>query len=146
MLYVVLMTMAILVVEDHADSLALLARLLTRIGYAVTPVSTIAEAKTAARKTTFDLAIVDVGLPDGDGCDLMRDLRAAYGQKGLAMTGFGMPDELERYQKANFDGHIIKPFDWPTLLRLVRSMTEPVQPAPPDASPSLVTSPHELNA
>jgi CheY-like chemotaxis protein len=63
------------------------------------------------RKTL--LAIVDVGLPDGDGCELMTTLRSDHGLGGVALTGNGMEDDVKRCRRAGFDHHFLKPIDMP---------------------------------
>jgi CheY-like chemotaxis protein len=70
----------ILIVEDHADSATMLARLLYRSGkgYAPVAVGTCAMAIEAASNLRFDLLICDIMLPDGDGCELLAKLRAMY--------------------------------------------------------------------
>ena len=64
-----------------------------------------------APKAKFDVLISDIGLPDGDGWELMRKLREQIPNlKGIAMSGYGMRTDLEKSKQAGFAGHIIKPF------------------------------------
>ena len=62
----------VLLVEDHEETLQVMAELLRRLGHEVTTASTIKEALKAAGEKHFDLVISDLGLPDGLGHDLMR--------------------------------------------------------------------------
>ena len=71
----------VLLVDDHADTLRSMDRLLRVRGYQVCVASTVAAALEAAATHPFDLLISDVGLPDGSGMDLMRELRLRYGGK-----------------------------------------------------------------
>lgn len=104
----------ILLVEDNVDTLRLLSRLLERSGYRVACATRIAEAMQeveAARKAgwPFDLLISDLGLPDGDGRELMRQLRALDGPPGIAISGYGMEADVESSRSAGFREHLTKP-------------------------------------
>lgn len=114
----------LLLVEDHADTRNVFCRLFTLHGVDVTGVDSIAAGKRAADASLFDLALIDLGLPDGDGCELMRYLREAHGLPGIAVTGSGMPDDLERCRAAGFAGHILKPFSVGELVEEIRRLTE----------------------
>lgn len=105
----------ILLVEDHTDSANAITRLLEMEGYEVFPVENIRTALAAATTHEFDLVICDIGLPDGDGCALIKELRAAYNLDGIALTGLAMPDEIERLQKAGFVYCITKPVTFENL-------------------------------
>jgi CheY-like chemotaxis protein len=100
---------SILVVEDHADSAALLERLLTRMGHTVATAACVREATALAAARRFDIVISDVGLPDGDGYALFRSVRAMYPVKGIAVTGYGTPDDLAACRQAGFEAHLVKP-------------------------------------
>lgn len=100
----------ILLVEDHADTLSVFTRVLVDLGHQVTGVSTIRDARAAAANAPFDVALCDVDLPDGSGWDLMPDL-AGRGIRGIALTGFGMDQDLKRSAEAGFAEHLTKPVD-----------------------------------
>lgn len=59
----------------------------------------------------MDLIVCDIGLPDGDGWQLMEIVRARHGVAGIAMSGFGSPSDLRRSTAAGFAIHLVKPFD-----------------------------------
>ena len=107
----------ILLVEDHEPTRAPLARLLTRRGYAVVPVASVAEAVAQAAAQPFDLVLSDIGLPDGDGFELMEILRDRYGLKGIALTGYGMQEDVVRSNQAGFMAHLTKPISVASLDR-----------------------------
>jgi len=69
-----------------------------------------------AKSETFDLLLCDIGLPDGDGCDLMRELHALYKLEGVAVTGYGMAHDVERCLGAGFNSHVLKPISFDKLL------------------------------
>ncbi len=102
-------TRRILLIEDHKPTCDTLTRLLVRRKYEVVGVSSVSEARATAERERFDLVISDIGLPDGTGYELMSDLRNRYGLIGLALTGFGMDEDVDRSQAAGFLGHLTKP-------------------------------------
>jgi CheY-like chemotaxis protein len=83
--------------------------LLARRGFGVVAAGSVAEARDLAGKETFNLLISDIGLPDGDGYSLMNELGQKYGLKGIALTGYGMEEDIARSQAAGFLAHITKP-------------------------------------
>lgn len=109
----------LLIVEDHAATLQVLTSLLTRSGFEAIGTSNVAEALLAASQNSFDLVISDLGLPDGTGIQLMEQLRADYGLKGIALTGYGMEEDIARAQQAGFIAHLIKPVQINELRRVL---------------------------
>lgn len=107
----------LLVVEDHEDTLATLERLLTRRGYAVRTATTIAEALEVAAEYSFDVLVSDIGLPDGRGTDLLERIGQLRGVRppAIAMSGFGMEDDLGRSREAGFSEHLTKPVEFSSL-------------------------------
>lgn len=99
----------ILLVEDHEATRLALSSLLRRRGYDVLVASSLAEARTLAAKNEIDLVISDLGLPDGSGHDLMTELNRTRGTKGIALTGYGMEEDIARSRAAGFVAHLIKP-------------------------------------
>lgn len=113
----------ILLVEDHADTRRAMARLLTRLGCEVTSAATVGEALQLAASQSFRLLISDLGLPDGSGTDVIRQLKARHGIKGIALSGFGMEDDIARSKEAGFDAHLTKPVSLHALEATVRRLT-----------------------
>jgi CheY-like chemotaxis protein len=100
----------VLLVEDHESTRTTLAHLLARRQYQVKTAATVAEARKLAAQQKFDLVISDIGLPDGNGFDLMTELRARDSDlQGIALTGYGMEDDIVRSQSAGFARHLTKP-------------------------------------
>jgi signal transduction histidine kinase/methylmalonyl-CoA mutase cobalamin-binding subunit len=123
----------LLLVEDHADTAQVMARMLRRAGFQVTVATTLAQARAeteAARKTVDDngrthpirLVVSDLGLPDGSGHELMRDLAAKYRLRGIALSGFGMEEDVRRAEQAGFAKHLTKPVDFASLLATIREL------------------------
>lgn len=107
----------VLLVDDHADTLRSMDRLLRSRGYRVCTAPSVAGALAAAANQSFELLISDVGLPDGSGMDLMRELRLRHGEtlRGIALSGYGMEEDIARSRDAGFDDHLTKPVDMVTL-------------------------------
>ncbi len=124
----------ILLVEDHADSAQQLTRLLKRAGHEVTCATNLAEARELAANDTFDLLISDLGLPDGSGHDLMREISASRPLPGIALSGYGMEEDIKASLSAGFSRHLTKPVNWPELkaaiLVLEQAAAKPVEDTP----------------
>jgi CheY-like chemotaxis protein len=112
----------LLLVEDHDITRATIDRLLTRRGYAVKAASCSKDAVQLAMSNAFDLVISDIGLPDGDGYALMKELRIRHGLRGIALTGYGMEDDIERGRDAGFVAHLTKPVDVQKLAAVLKQM------------------------
>jgi len=104
------LSLRLLLVEDHADSAAALADLLGLLGHQVTLAGSVAAALEAAEKAgDLDLVVSDIGLPDGSGLDLMPELARRFGVKGIALSGYGMEEDLRKSRAAGFALHLTKP-------------------------------------
>lgn len=131
----------ILLVEDHPDTLRTMARLLRAAHHEVTPVASVSAAIAAAGTQDFDLLVSDIGLPDGSGCDLMRQLKSDHpALNGIALTGYGMEDDIESTRRAGFAAHITKPIVITQLLATIQKLaagaeTVPARPAPAGPGP-----------
>ncbi|MFL6290565.1 MAG: ATP-binding protein, partial [Thermoanaerobaculia bacterium] len=107
----------LLLVEDHADTAEAMADLLRALGHEVTVAGSVGSALGAAeaRAGRIDLVVSDLGLPDGSGLDLMRELSGRYGLKGIALSGYGMEEDVQRSREAGFSKHLTKPVDLQAL-------------------------------
>jgi signal transduction histidine kinase len=99
----------VLLVEDHGPTSDALSHLLSRRNYEVTAAPCLADARAAAKAGQFDILISDIGLPDGDACDLMSELGAHNGLVGIALSGYGMEADIMRTKAAGFISHLTKP-------------------------------------
>jgi CheY-like chemotaxis protein/anti-sigma regulatory factor (Ser/Thr protein kinase) len=103
--------MRILLVEDHEDTNRSLTNLLRRRGYHVQSARDLRSARDLSSKEEFDVLISDLGLPDGSGTDLMQTLRSERPVFGIALTGYGMENDIRKSQEAGFKHHLVKPID-----------------------------------
>lgn len=113
----------LLVVEDHVDTARLLKRLLEMSGYSVRTAVSMAEAIAFSASDSFDVIISDVGLPDGSGYELMRQLRRRGVVRGIAMSGYGMDEDVRLSHDAGFAEHLVKPIDVDELEQALRRVT-----------------------
>jgi len=112
-------SMRILLVEDHEDTNRSLTSLLRRRGYHVQPALTFQSALELGAKEKFDVLISDLGLPDGSGIDLIQKL-VSKPPLGIALTGFGMEQDIRRSRDAGFQHHLVKPIDLNKLDSLIQ--------------------------
>ncbi|PYL56634.1 MAG: diguanylate cyclase, partial [Verrucomicrobia bacterium] len=112
--------MRILLVEDHEDTNRSLTNLLRRRGYHVQSALNFRSAVDLSAKEPFDVLISDLALPDGNGIDLMRKLNANGPVFGIALTGFGMEDDIRKSKEAGFQHHLVKPIDLNKLDSLIQ--------------------------
>jgi two-component system CheB/CheR fusion protein len=105
----------ILLVDDHADTLEITGLLLSNLSYEVHLAADVRSALELAAANRFDLVVSDLGLPDGSGFDLMQELRDRYGLKGIALSGYGMAEDVRLSHLAGFVEHLVKPVTFQTL-------------------------------
>ncbi len=111
---------SILLVEDHQDTRETLARLLRRRGHEVHLAGSIADAlKIVSTIPQLDILISDFGLPDGDGFDALNAIRAVHAVRAIAMSGFGMDEDIRRSLEAGFAHHLTKPVDFARLESII---------------------------
>ena len=113
----------ILLVEDHVDTARALVRLLEGRGYSVRAAGTMAAGLSAIGEERFDLLICDIGLPDGTGFDLIQQVRRTNSTPALALSGFGMDEDIARAKAAGFGGHLPKPVNFQKLEAAIWQLT-----------------------
>ena len=100
---------AILLVDDHADTLNTLSRLLVKRGYDVSTAATCTQALQLVASKPFDLVVSDLGLPDRSGLDLIAEIRKDMQIPAIALSGFGMESDVTHSIEAGFTEHLTKP-------------------------------------
>jgi len=114
--------MRILLVEDHEDTNRSLTSLLRRRGYHVQSALTFQSAIELSAKEKFDVLISDLGLPDGSGIDLIQKL-VSRPPLGIALTGFGMEQDIRKSREVGFQHHLVKPIDLNKLDSIIQGGT-----------------------
>ncbi|MFI6908387.1 response regulator transcription factor [Nonomuraea sp. NPDC050394] len=127
--------MRITIIEDDDRVARALVTVLTQSGFDVSRIATAAEAVQA---DPADVVLVDLGLPDGDGLDVIRKLRDRPETAVIAVTARSEEHERVRGLRAGADDYIVKPFGVPELLaridavlrrtRVARSLSHPDEP------------------
>ncbi len=111
----------VMVVDDNADAAELLGLWLETQGYRVTVKTDARDALATARVDPADVYVLDIGLPEMDGNELARRLRADPRTRKatlIALTGYGQAQDILRSRESGFDHHFVKPAD-PTRLAVV---------------------------
>ncbi|MEO5721809.1 MAG: response regulator [Chthoniobacterales bacterium] len=106
--------------EDHEDTNKTLTNLLRLRGYQVQSANNIESALALGTTAQFDVLVSDIGLPDGTGIDLIRRLSANRPALAIALTGFGMEEDVRKTQDAGFNHHLVKPIDVNKLDSLIQ--------------------------
>jgi two-component system CheB/CheR fusion protein len=127
----------VMIVEDNADSREMLCELLELQGFKCHPAENGAAALALLKHLRPDVAILDVGLPEIDGFELARRIRARPELVHtclIALTGYGQPSDRAVGREAGFDAHLVKPVRVEQLLELLAEMQpnvgrEPARPA-----------------
>lgn len=101
----------VLLVEDSEDIRHLMEIMLQRAGHDVVAVGDGARALEIAARAEFDLALIDIGLPEMGGVEVCRRLRELVGSRTrlVAATGYGHSEAREEARAASFDAYLIKP-------------------------------------
>jgi PAS domain S-box-containing protein len=112
----------VMIVDDNVDAATSLAALLDAFGHEVVVKHDAQSALLAATATAADVYILDIGLPDLDGYELARRLRArpeCAEATLIALTGYGQPNDRSMGQTAGFDHYLVKPVDIEKLAQLL---------------------------
>jgi two-component system CheB/CheR fusion protein len=100
----------ILLVEDHGVTADILQKALAADGHTVDRAGDVTTALRLADCGGIDLLLSDLGLPDGSGHDLMKQLhRRGHRFPGIALSGYGQDEDIRRSRQAGFSAHLTKP-------------------------------------
>lgn len=114
------MSLQVLVVEDDREIRALLQSSLTAEGFAVRTAVSVSEATALLRHALPDLVLLDLGLPDGDGADLVREIRRRHALPVLVVSARHQEAEKVKLLDAGADDFLTKPFSVGELLARIR--------------------------
>jgi PAS domain S-box-containing protein len=141
----------ILVIEDNVDTAESVGQLLALEGHRIQLATDGRSGMAKARELVPDVVLCDIGLPDVDGYEVARELRAdpaLHGMRLVALSGYTLQEDKERAKQAGFDAHLGKPSSAEDLTRIVWSEPTPddgqrttarridYSPAPARGSPS----------
>lgn len=125
---------AVLLVEDHSLSAELFKRLLGKCGCTIAVARSVGEAMShrQALGRPYDLILSDIGLPDGTGHDLLRQLRGGGdATPAIALSGYGMAHDVANSLQAGFAMHLTKPVDTEALLTAIDGVLQCASPSRP---------------
>jgi CheY-like chemotaxis protein len=117
----------VLLVEDDDDSRKLLGTMLKRYGAKVTSAKSAAEALDVFENEVPDVIISDIGMPEQDGYELIRKLRALPVEKGgkipaIALTGYASRKDRERALSSGYHQHVAKPIEQADLINTIAAL------------------------
>ena len=110
----------VFLVENHRDSAKYIRLYLEHLGHKVTAVPDMATALKEFPQSNYDVLISDIGLPDGDGWQLMERMRGMRPAFSIAMSGYGSVEDLRRSRSVGYDHHLVKPFSAAELIALLQ--------------------------
>ncbi|WP_370663711.1 response regulator [Massilia brevitalea] len=112
----------ILIVDDNLDAAQSLTEVLRAFGHAVASAASSREALALAEQDWPQMFVLDIGLPDIDGYELVRRLRSLQAGRSalyLALTGYGQAHDRVLSRSAGFDHHFVKPVDLRALIAVI---------------------------
>jgi two-component system response regulator RegX3 len=140
----------VLFVEDERSILEPFSRALAREGFEPVPARTVAEALERAAETPPDVVLLDVMLPDGDGRDVLRELRKTSDVPVIMLTARGTETDRVVGLELGADDYVVKPFSGAEVIARLRAVLRRTRqpPAPPPAVPTapIQIGPLELDA
>jgi signal transduction histidine kinase/ActR/RegA family two-component response regulator len=138
----------ILLIEDDPLTLRVLTRLLQAHQHEIQSSDTVAGALELASRWDFDVLVSDIGLADGTGYELIRNLRAHRPVRAIALTGFGMDEDISMARTAGFAAHMTKPVDFARLEATIQQVASGAEDVPgpsldlPRGGDSVAPTPH----
>jgi PAS domain S-box-containing protein len=122
----------VLVVDDEVDARDLVADVFTRAGAKVACASSATDALRIIKARTPQLLVCDIGMPERDGYDLLREIRALDGANAdipvVALTAYARDEDRQRALGAGFQVHVAKPFDADDLLAVAARLVSETRP------------------
>jgi CheY-like chemotaxis protein len=112
-------SLRLFLVENHEDTVRYMQLFLEQLSYKVCIATDMGTALREIPKSHCDVLISDIGLPDGDGWQLMEKLGDNRPPFAIAMSGYGTGNDQRRSRAAGYDYHLVKPFTPEALLALL---------------------------
>ena len=123
-------TYHVLLVEDHAAAAKAAARLLRHEGYRVTISGRMEDAIGLCAAMKFDVLLIDMELPDGNGLDLLDGIRGTCTAPAIVLSGYASTELLDRAKQRGFAEYLVKPVSAVGLTEAIRRVTGGSPPAP----------------
>ena len=117
-------SLRVFVVENHTDTREFLTFMLEELGHTVVVADTMSKALRDAPAANPEVIISDIGLPDGDGWELLNKLALARPAYAIAMSGFGMSSDRVRSKAAGYRHHLVKPMGLEQLESILREAAD----------------------
>ncbi len=126
------MSQHILVVDDEPQMRELLAVYLSRRGYEVSTTASSPETMRLINETAIDLVVLDIGLAEEDGLNLLSTIKTAHpGLRVVMLTGMGFVEELlQEASQKGADGYVSKLLPLEELLMAIQQVLKPLRPQP----------------
>ena len=121
----------VFVVENHVDTREFLKFMLEELGHTVLVADTMAKALRDVPAANCDVLISDIGLPDGDGWELLSRLDLPRPIYAIAMSGFGMSSDRVRSKAVGYRHHLVKPMGLEQLESILSSAAEELHGSDP---------------
>jgi CheY-like chemotaxis protein len=116
----------ILVVDDQPDARQVLTKVFERVGATVTSAGSVSEALSTLKTTVPHILISDIGMPETDGLDLIREIRSngfsAKNLPAIALTAFAQEADVQSALTAGYQLHVSKPIDPGNLSQMVSNL------------------------
>src|SRR6202011_382719 len=113
-------SLSVFLVENHEDTVRYMQLYLEQLGYQVSVAADMATALREIPPSNCDVLISDIGLPDGDGWQLMERMESRRPTFAIAMSGYGTGEDLRRSRSVGYNHHLVKPFPPDDLVALLR--------------------------
>jgi DNA-binding response OmpR family regulator len=130
----------ILVVEDELLTRRMLQELLQREGFAIITAGTVAEAVAEVERRAYDLVLLDLVLPDGDGLTICRRIRARHQMPIVILSTRRQLDDRVAGLETGADDYIIKPFEPRELVARIRAQLRRAQELNRDGEAAVIHS------
>jgi len=120
----------ILLAEDNKKVQGFNKRLLAGEGFAVQTAMTLADARGILKQQAIDAMILDIGMPDGNGLDFLRELRQTSRIPVLMLTGYGETSDVIKGFESGCDDYLRKPYTFEELLARIKRLLYRVELVP----------------
>ncbi len=123
-------SLRLFLVENHQDTVRYMKLYLEQLGYQILVATDMATALREIPDSQCDILISDIGLPDGDGWQLMEQLAKNRPPVAIAMSGYGTGNDQRRSLEIGYNYHLVKPFTPDALLAILRDAENIIEDRP----------------